>query len=179
MSRVDQFYDRNTRGTPERRASVFSFRLFYRVHSWACYGMASIDPEGMDEFYSRDLRAAELGAAAWKALHASRYLEYDDAIRAVRDYVKSGPSDRSIQEMKKRAGARSIKILFEGSASVDLVWTEGTIELEPLRHIIGDRWTLFENRETIKFTDTVSDEELGTALLSELEFSRDGSYKGT
>ncbi len=81
--------------------------------------------------------------------------------------------------MKKRAGVRSIKALFRGAGNVDLIWTRGTIELEPHRHLGGERWALFENRETIKFSETVSEEELGTALISELEVSRNGSYEGT
>ncbi|MCP1200868.1 contact-dependent growth inhibition system immunity protein [Notoacmeibacter sp. MSK16QG-6] len=178
MSRIDQFYDRNTRRPPERRAAVFSFSAFHRVHSWACFGMATLDPDDLDEILSAELGARELGAAAWTALRASRYLEDGVEVRRVWEALKTDPSKRIFEEMKKRAGVRSIKALFRGSASVDLIWTEGTIELQPHRHIRGDRWALFKNRVTIKFSETVSEEELGTALLSELEVSRNGSYEG-
>ncbi|WP_114389832.1 contact-dependent growth inhibition system immunity protein [Notoacmeibacter marinus] len=179
MSCIDQFNDQSTRRPPERRAAVFSFPAFYRVHSWAVFGMATLDPDGLDEILAHSLSAKDLGAIAWEALRASRYLEDSNEVRLVLEALKTNPSKRRLEEMKKRAGARSIKGLFRGSASVDLIWTEQIIELEPHRHLGGERWALFENRETIKFSETVSEEKLGIALISELEVSRNGSYEGT
>ncbi len=179
MDRHDQFHDKDTRWPPERRASVFLFPWFYRVHSWAVYGMAGLDPERIDALLPTDLTAPELGAAAWVALRASRYLEDDAAVAAVRAYVATRPSKRIFEEMKKQAGVRSVKALFGGAGSVDLIWTKGTIELEPHRSLGGGRWMRFENREPIRFAETVSDAELGAALLAALQLSRNGSYEGT
>ncbi|MCP1200870.1 contact-dependent growth inhibition system immunity protein [Notoacmeibacter sp. MSK16QG-6] len=141
--------------------------------------MALLDPDRYDAFLSLDIEPKDLALHSREALAASRFITDSEEGKRIWNYTTSDASRTVLDEMKKKAGVRSLKALYRDAGCVDLVLSGGVIELQPWRHMGGERWMLFKNRETIKFPETVSDEELGTALLSELEVSRNGSYEGT
>jgi hypothetical protein len=156
-----------------KEASVTAFRAFIWIHSWAVYRASMLDPDGVDADYPPDLGDAELGAAARKALLASRFIPPDhpdwDRVGAYSTREK----DRELSErFKARAGVKTEAALYKGAANVSLTLQDGVMSVEPLRYEGRGGFGGIKGVEPTELSETISNAELGAAIRAAIEVSR-------
>lgn len=156
-----------------REATVDAYRQFTHVFSHAVYRAAVYDPQGFAAFLDAEPPREDLGRAVRDALAASRFITPDhpewDAIMRMptEDEIKSREDD-----LKRRAGVKTLKALYSGVGSVAVTQRDGQIELRPLRHRSRGAWEGIRGHEPICLPESVSDTELGDAVAAALDVSR-------
>lgn len=158
---------------PRRQeATVEAFRAFTRISSQAVYGMTAFDPKGYRRIFATPPGKAELGASVRAALAASRFL---DPTHPEFDAVMRFSSDSEFAEMERadleRAGLKTRAALYRGAGHVSAMLQDGEIGLVPWRHRGAGHWEEF-GAERFSASAALSDEELGAAVLTEIERSR-------
>lgn len=124
-----------------REATVEAYRQFTHVFSQAVYSAAVGDPKGYAAFLEAEPARGDLGRAVHEALAASRFITPDhpesDAIMRMptEDEIKAREED-----LKRRAGLKTLKALHTGIANVAVTLRDGQIELHPLRHRGRGAW---------------------------------------
>lgn len=156
-----------------REATVDAYRQFTHVFSHAVYRAAVGDPKGYAAFLDPEPARERLGRAVHEALAASRFITPDhpewDAIMRMptEDEIKAREED-----LKRRAGVKTNKALYNGVGSVAVTLRDGQIELRPLRYLGRVAWEGIRGHEPIRLPESVSDTELGDAVTAAIEISR-------
>ena len=156
-----------------REATVEAFRHFTYVFSHAVYRAAYGDPKGYAAFLDAEPAAEVLGRAVYYALAASRFItpdhpEWDTVMRPPTAVEIKGRED----DLKRRAGVKTNKALYNGVGSVAVTLQDGKIELHPLRHRGRGAWEGIKGHEPVRLADSASSAELGEAVAAAIEISR-------
>ncbi|GHE06496.1 hypothetical protein U879_08250 [Defluviimonas sp. 20V17] len=156
-----------------REATVEAYRQFMHVFSQAVYGAAVGDPKGYAAFLEAEPARGDLGRAVHEALAASRFITPDhpewDAIMRMptEDEIRAQEDD-----LKRRAGIKTRKALYNGAGLVSVTLRDGAIELRPLRHLGRGAWEGIRGHEPVRLPEFVSDTELGEAVAAAIKISR-------
>ncbi|MDF0602616.1 contact-dependent growth inhibition system immunity protein [Psychromarinibacter sp. C21-152] len=156
-----------------KEATVDAYRQFTHVFSHAVYRAAVGDPKGFAAFLDPQPAREDLGRAVHEALAASRFItpehpEWDTVMRPpTADEIKAREND-----LKRRAGVKTNKALYNGVGSVAVTLQDGQIELSPLRHLGRGAWEGIRGHEPIRLPGSISDTELGDAVTAAIEISR-------
>lgn len=156
-----------------KEATVDAFRHFTHVFSHAVYRAAVYDPQGYAAFLDAEPAREDLGRAVRDALAASRFItpdhpEWDIIMRPpTADEIKAREED-----LRRRAGVKTNKALYNGVGSVAVTLRDGQIELRPLRHLGRGAWEGIRGHQPIRLPGSVSDTELGDAVNAAIEISR-------
>lgn len=156
-----------------REATVEAFRHFTHVFSHAVYRAAYGDPKGYAAFLDPDPARGDLGRAVHEALAASRFITPDHPEWGT---VMRPPTEDEIRaqedDLKRRAGIKTRKALYNGAGLVSVTMRDGAIELRPLRHLGRGAWEGIRGQEPIRLPGSISDTELGDAVTAAIEISR-------
>jgi len=162
--------------TPTKHAGIEAYRTFTRIFSQAVSSLAVHDPEGYNKAFEPDMAAADLGREARAALAASRFIppdhpEYHSLIRF--------PTEEETGALEARdmaiAGVKTRAALYKGAGSVALEMKEGVIEVVGLRYRGHGHWEGIRGYTPQKVSETVTDDELGAAILAAIDRSRRAS----
>ena len=143
--------------------------MFFLAVYLSAYG----EPEGYTEYLDPEPTNAELGQALRAALAASRFItpdhpEWDSVMRPPTAVEIKGRED----DLKRRAGVKTNKTLYNGVGSVAVTLQDGQIELHPLRHRGRGAWEGIKGHEPVRLAESVSSAELGKAVAAAIEISR-------
>ena len=160
---------------PARRsvATVEALRHFTHIFSHAVYRAAVGDPKGYTAFLDAEPAREVLGRAVHEALAASRFItpdhpEWDTVMRPpTEDEIRAQEDD-----LKRRAGIKTRKALYNGAGLVSVTMRDGAIELRPLRHLGRGAWEGIRGQEPVRLPESVPDAELGQAVAAAIEISR-------
>lgn len=156
-----------------REATVEAYRQFTHVFSQAVYSAAVGDPKGYAAFLDPEPASEDLGRAVHDALATSRFItpdhpEWDTVMRPpTADEIKAREDD-----LKRRAGVKTSKALYNGVGSVAVTLQDGQIELSPLRHLGRGAWEGIRGHEPVRLPESIPDAELGQAVAAAIEISR-------
>jgi hypothetical protein len=157
---------------PRQEAEVEALRAFVRIASKAVYSAACPDPKGIELFLDPAPQARTLGEGVRAALAASRFLdpshpEFDAVMRfPMEDELKARDA-----RLMERAGVKTSATLYRGAGLVSAVSQDGTLSLKPWRYLRGGNWGS-ARVEPGTIPEAASDEQLGAAVLAEIERSR-------
>jgi hypothetical protein len=156
-----------------REATVEALRHFTHIFSQAVYGAAVGDPKGYAAFLDAEPAREDLGRALHDALAASRFITPD---HPEWDTVMRPPTEDEIKAqedaLKRRAGIKTRKALYNGAGLVSVTMRDCTIELHPLRYLGRGAWEGVRGQEPIRLPGSISDSELGDAVTAAIEISR-------
>jgi hypothetical protein len=160
---------------PARRsvATVEALRHFTHIFSQAVYRAAVGDPRGYAAFLDPEPAREDLGRALHDALAASRFITPDHPDW---DTVMRPPTEDEIRaqedDLKRRAGIKTRKALYNGAGLVSVTMRDGAIELRPLLHLGRGAWEGIKGHEPVRLPESVSNAELGEAVAAAIEISR-------
>lgn len=158
---------------PAKWATIGGFRQFTRVNSHAVYGVVYGDPrQGFEAFLGPDLPDAELGAVARQALAASRFITPDDPDWEMLSFGTRESLRADDAALKRRAGVKTLKALYEGAGSVALKQEDGMIEVIPDRYRGNSCWDAVPGHVNSRLPEGVSDNDLGAAINAAMTISR-------
>ncbi|MEX5729803.1 hypothetical protein Ga0609869_003156 [Rhodovulum iodosum] len=160
---------------PARRsvATVEALRHFTHIFSQAVYRAAVGDPRGYAAFLDPEPPREDLGRAVHDALAASRFItpdhpEWDTVMRPpTEDEIRAQEDD-----LKRRAGIKTRKALYNGAGLVSVTMRDGAIELRPLLHLGRGAWEGIKGHEPVRLPESVSNAELGEAVAAAIDISR-------
>jgi len=150
-----------------------AFRQFTLLFSHAVYRGGYGDPKGYAAFLDAEPAREDLGRAVHDALAARRFIppdhpEWSTVIRMpTEDEIKAREED-----LKRRAGVKTLKALNTGVGSVAVTLRDGQIELRPLRHRGRGTWEGIRGHKPTRLPESVSDAELGDAVAVALDVSK-------
>lgn len=156
-----------------KRATVEAYRHFTHIFSHAVYRATVGDPKGYTAFLDAEPAREVLGRAVHEALAASRFItpdhpEWDTVMRLPTEGEVRAQED----DLKRRAGIKTRKALYNGAGLVSVTMRDGAIELRPLRHLGRGAWEGIRGHESIRLPGSISDTELGDAVNAAVEISR-------
>lgn len=156
-----------------RAATVEAFRQFTHVFSQAVYRAAYGDPKGYAAFLAAEPAHDDLGRAVHDALAASRFItpghpEWE----AIMQMPTEGEIKAREEDLKLRAGVKTVRALYTGFGGVAVTLRDGQIELHALRHLGRGAGEGIRGHEPVLLPESVSDTDLGEAVAEAIRISR-------